>query len=236
MRERPRILITEHAEGRAEGVSELVEEAGAQAKVVRLFQKIDGLDSYEYDAVIATGGPMGIYEMDKPEYQFLKKEADYLSAMIAKNRAVLGICLGHQLLAHVLGGQIEFSPQNAEVGWTEIILNNDGEKDLLFLNMPDEFWSFEYHSDRVVSPPPGTLNLASSKHCDVQAFRKPNSLIWGVQFHPEISSEKAKRILEARREALEQRGIDVMLAVNQGFSVSHEPRKQIFVNFVNALK
>ena len=78
MKEIPKVLITEHAEGRAEGVQELVEKAGAQGKVVRLYQEIKGLDSYEYDAVIVTGGPMGVYEIDKPEYRFLKKEADYL--------------------------------------------------------------------------------------------------------------------------------------------------------------
>lgn len=236
MKEIPKVLITEHAEGRAEGVQELVEKAGAQGEVVRLYQEIKDLDSYEYDAVIVTGGPMGVHEIDKPEYRFLKKEADYLSSMIAKGKAVLGICLGHELVAHVLGGRTEASPQSFEVGWTKIIINNDGKRDLLFLNMPDEFWSFEYHNDRVVSLPLNAVNLASSERCNFQAFRNSNCLIWGVQFHPEISPEKAKRILESRKEVLEQQGINIMLAVNQGFSVSHKPRKQIFVNFINALK
>ena len=235
MKEIPRVLITEHAEDRAEGIQGLVERAGAKGKVIRLYQG-EGLNSYEYDAVIVTGGPMGIHEIDRPEYGFLKKEADYLFAMIDRGRAILGICLGHELVAHVLGGRIKASPQSSEYGWKKIVINNDGKEDLLFLNMPDEFWSFEYHNDSVVSLPPNTINLANSRSCAIQAFRKKDYLVWGVQFHPEIFPEKAKRILQSRREILEQQGVDIMPTINQGFSVSHEPREQIFVNFINALR
>lgn len=236
MKERPKVLITEHAEGRADGVRELVEMAGAQGEIIRLYQGIKNLSSYEYDAIVVTGGPMGVHEIDKPEYRFLRQEEDYLSNIIARGKAVLGICLGHQLVAHVLGGRIEVSPKGSEVGWTKILINSAGQKDQIFLNMPDEFWSFQYHHDEVVALPSGAINLASSGHCNVQAFRQKGSLVWGVQFHPEVSPEKAKKVLEARKEILDQQGIDVVMATKQGFSVSHKPRTQIFINFINALK
>lgn len=234
--ERPRILITEHAPERAEGIPELVETAGATAQVVKLYEGEKLPNPSEHDAIISGGGPMGIYEIEDPKYEFLKHEATYIADMIAQGKAVLGVCLGHQLLTHVLGGTVELSPANREIGWTKVTLNSHGKEDPLFADIPDgEFWTFQYHNDHVTHLPPNTITLANTPTCLVQAMRMVGLPVWGVQFHPEISPEKAQRILTGRREFLEKEGIDVALAIQQGFGVDQKPRKTIYYNFVELL-
>lgn len=233
--ERPRILITEHAPDRAEGIPELLETAGAVPQVVRLYEGERLPNTSEHDAIVSGGGPMGIYQIDDPKYDFLKHEATYIADMISRGKAVLGVCLGHQLLTYVLGGVVELSPANREIGWSKITVNARGETDPLFANVPKEFSSFQYHNDHVTHLPLGTVTLANTSICLVQAIRKIGFPVWGVQFHPEISPEKAQRILTARREALEQEGINVALAIKQGFETDHEPRKTIYYNFVKFL-
>lgn len=234
-KKRPKILITEHAPERAEGISELVETAGAIAQVVRLYEGERLPEVTEHDAVISGGGPMGVYEIEDPRYTFLKDEADYLACMIAQRKAVLGVCLGHQLLIHVLGGKVELSPANREIGWSKITLTPKGQTDPLFTGIPQSFWSFQYHNDQVINLPKSTENTATTDTCLIQAIRHVELPVWGVQFHPEITPEKAQRILTARRETLEQEGINVNLAIEEGFSVDHSFRKKIFYNFVQAL-
>ncbi|MFZ5366322.1 MAG: type 1 glutamine amidotransferase [Patescibacteria group bacterium] len=236
MKEQIRTLIIENAERRAEGIKELIKPAGGRGEISRVHLGEEVPSNSDFEAVIISGGSMGVYEMHLPQYDYLKKEADFIADMIAKDKAVLGICLGHQLLAHILGGEVKLSAENSEIGWSKIVLNSNGKADPLFSNMPDEFWSFQYHKDQVTLLPKNAINLAQSPLCEVQAFRYSTNPVWGIQFHPEISPEKARKILESRREELEKRGVDIFLAIRQGFSVSHGPRKQIFFNFINALR
>jgi GMP synthase (glutamine-hydrolysing) len=235
-KEQKRILITEHAPERSEGIPELVGGEGIVTQVVKLNEGEPLPSPSEYDAVISSGGPMGTYEMQNPKYEFLKREAEFIAEMIAQGKAVLGVCLGHQLLAHVLGGEANATPQNREVGWSKITVNHAGAGDPLFRGLPSVFSSFQYHGDSVTKLPDGVLNLALTDTCHVQAFRYASQPVWGVQFHPEISPEKAERILTARRNLLEQEGVDVFLAIKEGFEADHEPRKQIFYNFRNILQ
>jgi GMP synthase (glutamine-hydrolysing) len=236
MTERLRVVITEHASGRTDGILDLVDSNGASGEIIKLHQGERLPDADSCDAVISAGGPMGIYEMNLPQYDFLQREADFIAEMIAKGKAVLGICLGHQLLTHVLGGKVVNDPRRAETGWTRIALNQSGQHDELFKEVPGAFWSFEYHNDQVVRIPSDCFLLASTPLCGIQSFRYSSAPVWGVQFHPEISPEKAKSILESRRDILKVQGVDIFLAIDQGFQVPQQPRKQIFYNFINFIR
>lgn len=233
--ERKRILITEHAPERSEGIPELLHKFGVETQVVKLYENEPLPSDDHVDAIISGGGPMGTYEMHKPEYDFLTREADYLNDMIAKGKVVLGICLGHQLLAHILGGNVNKSPENREVGWSKIIISPDGKNDPLFKDLPSELWTFQYHGDAVLTPPTGSIKLSESQVCPIQALRFKDN-VWGVQFHPEISPEKAERILSSRKEALEAEGMDVVLSIRQGYDADHQPRKQIFYNLTKIIQ
>jgi len=236
MIERPRILITEHAERRTEGIPELLCQSGAKVTVVKNYLGEPLPKVSEFDGIISGGGPMGIYEIYDGKYKFLSREKNFLIDAIVKGKAVLGICLGHQLLVSVLGGRAGLSLDTAEFGWSKITLTPAGVKDPLFKDMPADFKAFEFHKDQVFSLPADAINLATSSLCTIQAFRYSLQPVWGVQFHPEISPEKAEKILMAKRDVIESDGLDVFLAIKQGYHADHKPRKQIFYNFVNLLK
>jgi GMP synthase (glutamine-hydrolysing) len=236
MIERPKILVTEHAEGRVEGISELLCQKGAEVTVVKNYLGEPLPPVSEFDGVISGGGPMGVYEVYDNKHEFLAREKDFLVEAAIKGKAVLGICLGHQLLVSALGGEVGMSLDTAEFGWSKITLTQDGIKDSLFKDIPTDFMSFEYHKDQVFSLPVTAIKLATSSLCEIQAFRYSHQPVWGVQFHPEISPEKAEKILMARRDVVESGGLDIFPVIKQGYHADQDPRKQIFYNFVNLLK
>ncbi|MFQ3621849.1 MAG: hypothetical protein SNJ78_13015, partial [Spirochaetales bacterium] len=81
-----------------------------------------------YDSLIVLGGPMGVYEMNA--YPFLRKVAQILEQAMAKGKRVLGICLGSQLIAHVLGARV-YKGSAEEIGWKPITLTYQGLEDPL---------------------------------------------------------------------------------------------------------
>ncbi len=188
----PRILIVEHAEERAAGVANYLTRLGLPFDRLRVYAG-DSLPPPERgQMVILSGGPMSPHDVD--DYPFLRAEADFLRQALDLKVPILGICLGHQLLAHLLGGEVTVSEQ--EVGWLPVQLNEAGTKDILFDGILPEFFPFHYHTEQVVTLPPGATVLASSPLCPVQAFRYGQAPVWGVQFHPEsILTGAGMRIL-----------------------------------------
>jgi len=78
----------------------------------------------EYKHLIVLGGPMGVYEMDR--YPNLKRVAKIIEEALVRELKVLGVCLGAQLLAHVLGGRVYKGPM-PEIGWLDIELTDAGK-------------------------------------------------------------------------------------------------------------
>jgi GMP synthase-like glutamine amidotransferase len=134
----------------------------------------------ETTAVIVLGGYMGVH--DESEYPFLRPLKACMRRLAEAGTPLLGICLGGQLLAEVLGGEVR-SRHRGEKGLQEIRLTSGGHDDPLFAGLPPAFAAFEWHNDSF-DLPPGALHLASSAACPGQAFRYRNA--WGVQFHPEV--------------------------------------------------
>lgn len=99
----------------------------------------------------------------------------------------MGICYGHQLLAHACGGVVNVNPAGLEIGTKEITLADDANKDLLLGELPATFPAQLIHYQSVRSLPEGAQLLAHSDIEPHQAFRI-GSYAWGVQFHPEFSA------------------------------------------------
>jgi len=133
-------------------------------------------------AVILLGGYLGVEDRDR--YPFLQQTADWLRDQVERDRPILAICLGSQLLAHALGGRV-YSRTRQEKGIRQIALTEAGRQDPLFLDMPNPFVSFEWHNDSF-DLPADSLHLAKTEACSGQAFRCRNA--WGVQFHPEVDT------------------------------------------------
>ena len=120
---------------------------------------------------------------------------------------LLGICYGHQLLAHALGGQVGYNPAGREMGTVEIELLPEAGDDPLFAGFPSRFAVQATHMQTVLALPDGAQRLATSGQDAASAFRWGKSA-WGVQFHPEFSTTHMRGYIQARRDALAQEGSD----------------------------
>lgn len=139
------------------------------------------------DALIVMGGPMNIYEYDA--HPWLRAEKDFIRAVIEAQRRVLGICLGAQLIADVLGAPTTRNA-NIEIGWFPVTLRAAAEKTKAFAGFPQSFDAFHWHGDTFALPP-GAQPLMSSAACENQAYAVGEHIA-GIQFHLEVTAANAR--------------------------------------------
>jgi GMP synthase (glutamine-hydrolysing) len=132
--------------------------------------------------LVVMGGPMGVY--DRGRLPHLTQELKLIEATLAAGRPVLGVCLGSQLLAAVLGGKVYPGPHK-EIGWHRVRLSESARRDPLWAGAPASFQGFHWHGD-VFDLPAGCQSLASSDRTACQAFRSGNSA-YGILFHMEVT-------------------------------------------------
>jgi GMP synthase (glutamine-hydrolysing) len=118
---------------------------------------------------------------------------------------LLGICYGHQLLAHALGGAVDYNPQGREMGTVAVQLHEEAAADPLFAGLGPRMDAQATHRQSVLRVPDQATVLARSDKDAHQAFRWGES-VWGVQFHPEFSTAMMRSYIHARREALTSEG------------------------------
>jgi GMP synthase-like glutamine amidotransferase len=165
----------------------------------RLHQGDEMPASTDFDWLIVMGGPMNIYEHDR--LPWLINEKSLIRDACVKDKKVLGICLGAQLLADVLGGRVTRN-QHTEIGWFDVSLTDEGKKSELLTGFATPLPAFHWHSDTFAIPP-GSQNLLKSDACVNQAFMAgPRRL--GLQFHLEVTEADARRWLELEQPAPER--------------------------------
>jgi GMP synthase (glutamine-hydrolysing) len=123
---------------------------------------------------------------DTAPFPFLRELKRQIREVVRRGIPYLGICLGGQLLAEVLGGKVHVQ-KCGERGCHEISLTEQGERDPMFSGMPKRFTSFQWHGDSF-DLPPGAVHLARTETCPFQAFRW-GERAYGIQFHPEVTTE-----------------------------------------------
>jgi GMP synthase-like glutamine amidotransferase len=138
----------------------------------------------DFDMLIIMGGPMGAYEEDK--YDWLKKEKQFVAATINAGKKVLGICLGCQVIANVLGANVYLHTQK-EIGWWPVHKVAANKTHLLLKNLPDTFTTFHWHGD-TFDLPNGVTHLFYSDACAHQGFLYKNHVA-GLQFHAEVQDD-----------------------------------------------
>ena len=147
-------------------------------------QALPSLDGY--DALWVMGGPMDTWQED--EHPWLKGEKAFIrKAVEEKGLPYLGLCLGHQLLAEALGGEVGPS-ETPEIGVLDVQLTEAGATGVLFDGLPEKFECLQWHSAEVKVMPAGAQCLATSAACPVQAMK------WGtravsMQFHVELEAD-----------------------------------------------
>jgi GMP synthase (glutamine-hydrolysing) len=152
----------------------------------------------EFDAVIMTGSPLSV---TSPE-PWMYPAGEYMLEAAARRVSVLGVCFGHQLLAHALGVSVIRHPGGREIGSVELRLTVAGLKDPLFEGLPQWLWVQTTHEDVVASLPAGASALAGNAHTSLQAFSHGPHLR-GVQFHPEMDAAIMSALIRARQDRLE---------------------------------
>jgi GMP synthase-like glutamine amidotransferase len=124
---------------------------------------------------------------DEAVNALLQEEKAFVSEVLAAGKIILGICFGAQLLAEALGGKI-FPNSHKEIGWHDVMLNQEGQGSFLFENIPPSFVTFHWHSDHF-SLPRNCTRLAHSNATKNQAFVCKDRPLVGLQFHPEYTRE-----------------------------------------------
>jgi len=130
----------------------------------------------------------GSHDMVSERLPWSERTAAWLADAVHRAVPTLGICYGHQLLAHALGGSVDYNPRGPEMGTTEISLRETARTDPLLGGLPATLKVHASHSQSVLRLPPGAVLLASNPWDENQAFRC-DDCAWGVQFHPEFDSE-----------------------------------------------
>lgn len=145
----------------------------------------------ELDFLVIMGGPMNIYEENK--YPWLMPEKKFIEQAIKHNKIVLGICLGSQLIADVLGAKV--SPNtDKEIGWFPIELTPEAQTSKTFEVLPKELTVFHWHGD-TFELPLGATRMAKSDGCQNQAFIYDAKVI-GLQFHLESTPSSVEKLIE----------------------------------------
>lgn len=130
----------------------------------------------------------GSHAMVTDREEWSERLAAWLKSCVEKELPVLGICYGHQLLAHAFGGGVSNNPAGLEIGTHAIGLAGGAEQDLLFNELPPSFPAHLIHYQSVIRLPEDAILLAHSDLEPHQAYRIGN-YAWGVQFHPEFSAD-----------------------------------------------
>lgn len=189
---RPRVLVFQHVPYEPLGTLDpLLKESGCRLRYVNFGREPTlkpGLA--RYDALIVLGGPMNADQIDS--YPNLLTEMAIIRDAVDRGMSVLGICLGAQLLAKALGGDVRRNPAR-EIGWYDVTLTEAGLSDPVLSVFGPRRQVFQWHEDGI-SLPPGADLLAESELSAVQAFRYGDHA-YGFQFHLEVNRPLIERWL-----------------------------------------
>ena len=129
---------------------------------------------------------------DESKYSWLKAEKDLIGQAIATGKPILGVCLGSQLIADVLGSKV-YKNSEPEIGWFPIELSEKAKSHELGRFIPPQVEVFHWHGE-TFDLPQGALHLASSQACENQAFVYGDRVL-GLQFHLETTQETLEALV-----------------------------------------
>ena len=153
--------------------------------------------------LIVMGGPVGVYEQDR--YPFLRDEICLIEQALTEKKAILGVCLGSQLLAAVLGARVAKGKQK-EIGWYPVTLSRAAMADPLWKGIESPFTAYHWHGD-VFELPRGAEALASSALTPYQAFRYGKNA-YGFLFHMEVTEKIIQEMVQTFADELQEAQID----------------------------
>lgn len=190
MRKMRKVLVFQHVAHEILGtLNPALKQQGLRVRYVNFERDPQCQPSIEkYNGLIVLGGYMGVYEAER--YTHIKTEMKLIETALKKNIPILGICLGAQILAHVLGADVR-KHQQKEMGWYDIELTPAGEKNMLLSHFKKTEKIFQMHGD-TFDIPKSCEHLAKSEICPAQAFSYGKK-VYGLQFHLEVDEAMIMR-------------------------------------------
>ena len=177
------------------GIGAWMEAHGAEVSVTRLYAD-EALPTVselaELDWLVVMGGPMGVH--DESAYAWMAAEKQLIAAALAGGPRVVGICLGGQLMADVLGAEVTAMPHQ-EVGWHDVTLAEEAWRSPLFRMLPARLPMFHWHGEQFALPS-GAVALGSTAACPLQGFAL-GSRVLALQCHPEMMATSARTLVDA---------------------------------------
>jgi len=190
----------------------------------RLYEDEPLPDVGEIGLLAVMGGPMNVHQYR--DYPWLRKEKTFLERAISVGVPILGVCLGAQLLADVLGAKLVQNP-HVEIGWFPVRLTCASADSHLFKNLPAEFTAFHWHGD-TFEIPPGAVRRAESDACANQAFEYAGRVV-GLQFHLEYTADSIRAMLaHCGKELTSASFIQTQEQVLAGFAHLAQMRELLF--------
>jgi len=162
-------------------------------------QPLPSVDAF--DMLVIMGGGMSVYEED--EFPWLTAEKRFIEQAIRREKAVLGICLGAQLIASALGAAV-YKNTYKEIGWFPVTLTREGASSRFCRNWPHTFQAFHWHGD-TFDIPRGARWTAFSKATSNQSFEYGAKTV-ALQYHIESTPESVARLVaECANELVSER-------------------------------
>lgn len=188
----PRILVFQHVAAEPLGTLDpLIRRRGHRIRFVNFEREPDAQPSVDrYRGLVVLGGPMNVEERAKRPH--LMTELRAIERMLELGRPVLGICLGAQLLAHVLGAPVR-RIDRPEIGWYPLTTTDAGRLDPVLAPLGATAPVFQWHG-RHFEVPATAVHLARTDSCEQQAFRYGDNA-YGFQFHLEMDQPLIERWL-----------------------------------------
>ncbi len=190
----PRVLVFQHAAFCPLGtLGDSLAEEGIEPTVVELDRGGTIPDLDDFDILFVLGGPMETWQ--EKQHPWLAPEKAAIRKWVEEfDKPLLGICLGHQVLADALGGKVAPAPVG-EVGVTDIKLASAGKKSPVFSGFGASKRAINWHGSEIKQLPSRAKLLASTGGCPITAF-SVGSAAFGLQYHVEATTELVKEWAE----------------------------------------
>ncbi len=173
-----------------EAIANWAGERGFEVAASHLYagEELPPLDAF--DLLVVMGGPMGVH--DEAAHPWLVSEKRFLERALGVGKRSLGVCLGSQLLAEVLGGRV-YRNAFREIGWHTVRCGRDAARSRFSSLLVPEFTAFHWHGD-AFDLPPGALHLLSSDCTANQAFECGPVL--ALLCHLEVTPESVATLID----------------------------------------
>ncbi len=213
-----RVHCIEHVSFETPGrIADWVVERGHSFATTRVYDREPFPSVDAFDALVVMGGPMGVH--DDARFAWLADEKRLIEEAIETEKKVLGVCLGAQLIASVLGARV-YRNRFKEIGWFPLQVAEAGRARW---DLPKEFTAFHWHGD-AFDLPKDAVHLAKSAACENQMFAVGAKVV-GIQFHLEATRAAVEDMLRHGAADLGEgpyvRAPSAMLAPDAPFAAAH---------------